>query len=449
MSSERASDLFLRGVAAAQANDKEEARFYLEWALREWELYGDMDYDQQAEAYLWLSRASDDPQQKREYLESALAVNPSHPEARRDLAIMDGRLKPEDIVDLRQPLKPVESSAAPSSSEVRRYVCPQCGGKMSYNAISQTLSCEYCGRRMSAHEANAQAVTTGHDFVSTIYTARAHRWELATARTLTCQGCGARFTLPPAVVTGSCPFCSSAHVVTSEAERELIEPDGVVPFQFNAETAIQHARGWLAAKTFRPEDLNKQVTLATPRPIYLPFWCFRVGGELKYRGWILEEPLDDKPRRVKMDNSHIISEENVLVPASHTLPAELLEALADFDLKALVPYSTDFLANWPAEIYQVAMAEASLVARQRVVERAREDVRHRSLAGENVHDLVLDSTSVLIESFKLVLLPVWMIEYTYKGQRYALAVNGQSGEVKGEVPRSGLQKLMAGILGDE
>jgi hypothetical protein len=40
-------------------------------------------------------------------------------------------------------------------------------------------------------------------------------------------------------------------------------------------------------------------------------------------------------------------------------------------------------------------------------------------------------------SYKLLLLPVWTCGYTYRGELYRLVVNGQTGQVEGDVPRLG------------
>jgi hypothetical protein len=50
------------------------------------------------------------------------------------------------------------------------------------------------------------------------------------------------------------------------------------------------------------------------------------------------------------------------------------------------------------------------------------------------------------ESFKLVLLPIWTARYQYRDKTYQIAVNGQTGSVHGQAPRSGLRGLLAGIL---
>ena len=51
-------------------------------------------------------------------------------------------------------------------------------------------------------------------------------------------------------------------------------------------------------------------------------------------------------------------------------------------------------------------------------------------------------------TFKHILLPMWVSAYLFKGKTYRFVVNGQTGEVEGESPKSGWKIffLVAGIL---
>ena len=63
-------------------------------------------------------------------LESILANDPTEARARRKLAILDGKLKPDEIVDpdhLAQP--PPDTQEA---NDPKRFICPKCGGRMTY-----------------------------------------------------------------------------------------------------------------------------------------------------------------------------------------------------------------------------------------------------------------------------------------------------------------------------
>ena len=46
------------------------------------------------------------------------------------------------------------------------------------------------------------------------------------------------------------------------------------------------------------------------------------------------------------------------------------------------------------------------------------------------------STDYSDETFKHILLPIWMAAYKYRGKSYRFLVNGQTGEVQGERPYS-------------
>jgi hypothetical protein len=227
----------------------------------------------------------------------------------------------------------------------------------------------------------------------------------------------------------------------------LIRPEGILPFQFDADAAVQHIRRWLAKQRFRPGDLD-EAAIAQPSGVYLPYWTFDIGGEVKWRA-LVREGSGDNSRWAPRTGSHLVFHNDLLVPASHTLPPDLLGELTDFDTGALAPYSDDALAGWLTEVYQIALADASLVARRRAFGEAKKHIDQLSLGGESVRDLTLNSLGITIDTYKLALLPVWIAGYRHKRQSYPAIVNGQTGRVAGRVPRSGFRKMLAGIFGDD
>src|SRR5512133_3139944 len=134
----------MRGLAAAHSadpRDREEAVFYLEWLLRERPEPG-----QAPEAWYWLSRLTDDPVRKRECLENVLALRPPHPDARRDLAIMEGRLKTSNLRGT--PLEsamPVATGGQIDAGQVATFPCPKCGAKLSFDPAAGVARCQHCG----------------------------------------------------------------------------------------------------------------------------------------------------------------------------------------------------------------------------------------------------------------------------------------------------------------
>jgi Flp pilus assembly protein TadD len=116
------NQLLRHAIIHARAGEFDIARAYLERAL-------DLadDRETRVQANYWMSQIVTDPDEKRAFLEETLANEPTHPEARRALAIMDGKLKPEEIVN---PDALPAISTEPQAAKADRFACPKCGGRM-------------------------------------------------------------------------------------------------------------------------------------------------------------------------------------------------------------------------------------------------------------------------------------------------------------------------------
>lgn len=150
-------------------------------------------------------------------------------------------------------------------------------------------------------------------------------------------------------------------------------------------------------------------------------------------------------RREVSGDEHL-SYDDLLVPGGAALPPELLTALR-FDTGSPAPYSPDALAGWPAEIYRIPPADASLLARERVADEYRERVR--AVQGQQIDDLAIESIGLAIVSYKLLLVPVWVGGYRHDGRDYRLIVNGQSGAGVGDEPRGIFGRFLAWVSDDE
>ena len=76
------------------------------------------------------------------------------------------------------------------------------------------------------------------------------------------------------------------------------------------------------------------------------------------------------------------------------------------------------------------MSDASLQARAQIVkeysERLKQDYAH-------LENLRFSSAGMTVESFKLVLLPVWLTEIYFKGKNHPILINGQNGSVRDQM----------------
>jgi hypothetical protein len=104
----------------------------------------------------------------------------------------------------------------------------------------------------------------------------------------------------------------------------------------------------------------------------------------------------------------------------------------EFAVSAIVPCEAGHLADWPAETYQVSLETAAVSARRMALAAIRTDVEYRIDPG--VEDVKMTFARVSADSYRLVLLPLWLADFDEAGARVPVFVNGQSGAA--HVPRA-------------
>ena len=149
MPSDYDNDLLREAIANIKAKDFSLARRYLERALD----IAD-DHETRIWANYWMSQITDDLQEKRKYLEEVLAAEPTHPEARRALALLDGKIVNPDAL-------PAQSTET-QNAKADRFACPKCGARMVFDGDGRTLVCEQC---TSTQALNNSAPEFEQDFI--------------------------------------------------------------------------------------------------------------------------------------------------------------------------------------------------------------------------------------------------------------------------------------------
>lgn len=431
-------DLLQTGIIEVKAGHKESARRYLDRAI-----YSSNDHDVLAEAWYWMSQVVDDAAEKRNAVLNCLAHDLQHARARKMLAILDGKLKEDEVID------PDHLPPAPEglrAADAKRFMCPKCGGRMSFAPDGQSLVCDYCTRGQAIGFSRQAA--NEKDFVTAMATARGHGKPL-NEQVFHCEGCGSEFLLMPDQISANCIYCSSPHVVNLENTKDLLAPDAILPHQFDQEQAIKILISWVDGSKIKPE---KKVEL--PRGLYLPLWTFDLGGEIDYTGEVYEDeenPFASRKgqRQVKrVSDSYPVLVDDLPIPASRKLSAVFLRLIPTFELTSAKPYDSAFLADWPAEVYDIPMAEASLDARGQAYAKYKEELNYKLSPMRIIRS---SSANMTIESFKLVLLPVWMTELPFNGREHLVLINGQSGIVASDTSEKknkpgGLLDLLSDLL---
>ena len=102
------------------------------------------------------------------------------------------------------------------------------------------------------------------------------------------------------------------------------------------------------------------------------------------------------------------------------------------------------MRGWTVERYQVDLREATTQGR-RQMQHEMEAMCARQVPGNTYRNLMVD-TQFTGCTFKHVLVPVWLVRYTYGHRVFQVVVNGYTGRVAGERPYSWM-KIALAVLG--
>jgi hypothetical protein len=340
-------------------------------------------------------------------------------------------------IEVYQPAPPDETH-----EQVVDFRCPQCDGVTAYCTDDGGLTCAYCGY----HEAPEVEVvgTAAEEFEFTVDTMRqaGHGWG-EERKELACNSCGAHTTLSVTMLTHTCPFCGSNRVVQLKAPQDVLRPRFLVPFAVTLDACREQTAAWLGSSWLVPAGLQRVARTAEYTPLYAPFWTFDARARAGWRA----EVGHTRTRTVTVNGrqqtrtytewrwesgqvDHFF--DDLLLPGSSKLSPLLLKQLSRYDLNRLAPYQPSFLAGMQAQAYDVKLEDAWQQARRQM----RLDVKRRC-RGQATSSQIRNFSMELDfadESWRYILLPLYLATYRYRTKSYQVMMNGQTGQVTGQRP---------------
>jgi DNA-directed RNA polymerase subunit RPC12/RpoP len=396
-----------------------------------------------ARIWIWLSATTDDLQVRRTYLERAVAIDPSNSTAKRGLLMIDEKLDKSQLMAEGASYTPIEP-ASPQEAFIKTYTCPNCGASIAYDIHETTLVCQFCGftskvdQRMIS-ESSEQLLDAA------LPTVRAHRWVEGQSR-VTCEQCGVSIILPAGQTADTCPYCASNRFITSPALMELVDPQVIGVIKIDPEKASDQIRTWLSKGFLSPDDLAVRHAGMQLHPAYYPFWIFSGTMEIP---WFYEDNVGSSklPQWETRSGSHFEMFNNVLIPGLRKLSSTVIASIEPFNFEELVEFLPDYLAGWLALTYDHPLADASLLAREKVLKNVRSNLSNLVEPDHPKHNFGTGAGKWSGLIYKLTLLPIYIGNYPFQGKQYRIYVNGQTGKVSGDKPVDSLKITMLSIGG--
>ena len=309
--------------------------------------------------------------------------------------------------------------------------CGSCGGTLRYDIASYGLVCDFCGTVRRLHRPEEGAAIGEFDF-ATALRGSGTNWGV-TRRLVACKSCGAQLLYNSDQMSGMCPYCGSAVVLSAEDADCGVAPSAIIPFTLTKEQVAEKFYRWNKFAFWSPEKFRRGKILSELTPVYIPYWSFEADAVTTYSGRFGHAVgSGDRERTDWYQNTGIaekhISEFNVC-GSRKFFNDKMLNSVVSFKSRECLPYTPETLSGMAAEIYTIGIDEAWNYAKttglkKEIMESTREH-EHADCYSNLVY-----STEYYNVKFKYVLVPVYLAGCRYGGKIYNVVASGTNGRGK-------------------
>ncbi len=329
--------------------------------------------------------------------------------------------------------------------------CQECGGELIFNPSKNGLVCKNCGNFVSV----TGTISAEKSFQTLLE--KAPTWKKETA-VLQCEHCGAKCVVSKFDIMAKCDYCGSSNLIKT-TEVPGLRPDTVVVFDMNRADALTQVNTWLSKRFFVPSQFKQQLKNRQINGVYFPAFTFDANVTAKYTGVLVQtstttivvnENETTQSQIVRRGINDIISRtfDDCLVLANDEITPQVLAKLQPYDTNRGQTFQQSYLSGFnvcqPSKEAQKCWSEAKNLMESTI---RRQITTRYATNNTHIEDIHLDLNITNI-TYKYVLLPVYVGHIEYKGTKYPLYVNGQTGKIYGKTPKSWWKILLTfGALG--
>jgi hypothetical protein len=336
----------------------------------------------------------------------------------------------------------------------KKFSCPACGGEAQWNPAKKALICPFCATVSPVQvelTAAGESAIQEHDLVVALRSIPDNKrgWQ-AEKLSVKCQSCQAISVFDAQRVGQRCDFCGSSSLVPYEEVKEAIRPESLLPMKVSETQVRESIRQWYGSRWFAPNALKTKALTDTVKGLYIPYWTFDAQVHADWTaesGWHYYETESYRDSEGKMQTrqvqktrwqwtsgsvDHFFDDE--LVPASRGVHEAMLRKIEPFPTKELTPYQSGFLSGWVVERYQIDLVAAAKEARDDM-EGKIQSLCASQVPGDTHRNLSVRS-NYSGQTFKHILVPIWLLSYVYGTRAFQVIINGYTGSIAGEFPKS-------------
>lgn len=330
---------------------------------------------------------------------------------------------------------------------VQQYKCPSCGSPLIFSGEKQSLHCSSCGNDFSVEtmqqiEDAEAAVSKESKFDWDEYQPRKFKNdENINLDNYICSSCGAQVIGEPNDGAMTCLYCGNTIIIKEQFDGAL-EPDFIIPFKLEKESAMQLLKKSCKDKKLLPKGFMDESRLKEIRGLYVPFWTADCdcNADITYSATKVSTWRSGNYRYTKTDRYNLyrsgnISFERIPADASKSADDSYMDAIEPYDYNEAVEFNSAYLSGYLADRYDVEFDDCVERINKRI-KRTTEDKFSDTVGGYTSVTATNSSINCQHGKLRYGLMPVWILNVKYKDEFYKFAINGQTGKLVGKYPIS-------------
>jgi len=317
--------------------------------------------------------------------------------------------------------------------ETVSYKCPNCGGELVFDPKTQKYKCDYC---VSVFESVEQT----------------HTAAMGEAKQYHCPSCGAEIITDTTTAASHCYYCHNPVMISGRLTGEYL-PDKIIPFAIDEKEAKQKFLDFVQTKRFIPKAFFDKKQMDQFSGVYFPYWIYgcTMEGKLSAKGtktrvWRTADVEYTEHKFYQIDRNGFVHLDDITKYALNKANRTLTEGVLPYNYKDMKEFQMSYLSGFMAEKRDIEKSALSLEVDREVQgygkNLLRDTVQGYSGVSVNSCNLIKEQ-----EQWSYVLLPIWTL--TYRGENnklYYYSMNGQTGQVHGELPVDYIKIWLTGIL---
>lgn len=321
---------------------------------------------------------------------------------------------------------------------VETYKCPSCGAPIEFSGQAGEMVCQYCQSQVDVATMEKINSATTEQVINEIQ----DEPEYCDFDGYKCDSCGAEIVTDEYTTATFCSFCGSPAMIKGRLSGTL-KPQKVIPFSITKEQAIEAYKKWAGTGLITPSGFKTQSTIEKLTGIYVPFWLYdySVDGYMRAsgtkhrsdrRGDTIYKHTDyyDIGRHIQVDYERIPAD------ASEKMDDHTMDLLEPYDYSKLTDFKMPYLSGYQSERYTYDADNMASRVETRVRNYTYEETKRTIMGYSNVHILPSSRLNIRRKRADYTLMPVWLLNYIYRGKKYTFIMNGQTGKVLGKAPKS-------------